>query len=116
MSNNDKENYDESSFWKKIKLYGKKAGGNVIYHCLLLYYVTRKEETPKHIKGTIYGALAYFISIIDFVPDLTPFIGYSDDLMVILSAIALASRYIDDDVREKANQRFRLIFGTDFKD
>lgn len=116
MSDLDKNEYKETSFWNKVKRYGKKAGGKVIYHCLLLYYVTRKKETPAHIKGTIYGALAYFVSMIDFIPDITPFVGYSDDLMVILSAIALASRYIDDEVKEKANSRYKAIFKEDYQD
>ena len=112
----NKNSYNENSFWKKIKKYGKKAGGKVIYTCLLLFYTTRKKETPTHVKATIYGALGYFISMIDVIPDITPFVGYSDDLMVILSALAIASSHIDDEVREKANERFKKVFGVDYKE
>ena len=88
----------------------------MIYTCLLLYYTTRKKETPTHVKATIYGALGYLISMIDIIPDITPFVGYSDDLMVILSALAIASSHIDDEVREKANDRFKKVFGVDYKE
>lgn len=36
----------------------------------------------------IVGALVYFISPIDAVPDLLPVVGYSDDLVVLAGAVA----------------------------
>lgn len=97
--------FSENGFWDKINGFAKKAGKDVIEKSLCLYYVTKKPETPQWAKATAYGALGYFISPVDAIPDLTPFIGYSDDLGVVAMAIATLAYYIDDEVRKKAKDK-----------
>ena len=44
-------------------------------------------------------------------PDITPGIGYVDDLGVLTSAVAAVSMYIDQDVRTQAAEKIRDWFG-----
>ncbi len=103
--------YNESSFWKKIKSSALKAGENVIEMALRLYYAAQQSETPAWAKATIYAALAYFISPIDAIPDITPVVGYADDVGVMTAAVATVSAYINEDVKNKARQKLKDWFG-----
>lgn len=107
------EVYSEKGFWQKVKGYALKAGSEVIGRALLLYYAAQRPDTPVWAKSTIYGALGYFISMADAVPDITPIVGYTDDLGVLALAIATIAAYIDDGVREKAANKTRQWFGED---
>lgn len=61
-------------------------------------------ETPIWAKTTIYGALGYFVSPIDAIPDVTPIVGYSDDLGVLVLALATVSAYVKDEHVTKAKE------------
>lgn len=84
-----------------------KAGAKVIYPVLLLVYAYRRKETPTWAKTVILGALSYFVSPIDMIPDLTPLLGYTDDLSVIVAGISSIAMYINDDVRKQAKDKLR---------
>ena len=71
--------YTEDSFWDKVVKFAKTAGREVIEKALWLYYAAQQPNTPLWAKTAIYGALGYFISPIDAIPDITPVIGYADD-------------------------------------
>jgi uncharacterized membrane protein YkvA (DUF1232 family) len=109
-SGSDKD-YSDSGFWDKLKGYAKSAGKEVIEKALFLYYAAQKEETPIWAKTTVYGALAYFISPIDAIPDITPVIGYVDDLGVLAAAVTAISVYIDSDVKTSAKNKLEDWFG-----
>lgn len=94
--------YSEDGFWSKIKQFAKVAGIEVIGKALQLYYTFQNSNTPAWAKTVIIGALGYFISPIDAIPDITPVIGYVDDVGVLTAAIATVSTYITDDIKEKA--------------
>ena len=53
----------------------------------------------------IYGALAYFISPIDIIPDLLPGLGYTDDLTVLLAAIGIVAANITPAIKEQARAK-----------
>ena len=103
--------YSDESFWDKLSRYAKSAGREVVEKALLLYYAAQEEDTPAWAKVTIVGALGYFISLIDAVPDITPIIGYSDDLGVLVMALAAVSSYINQNVRDRAQQKLATWFG-----
>jgi uncharacterized membrane protein YkvA (DUF1232 family) len=103
--------YSEKSLFDKIMKFAQKAGINVIYYVLLLFYTLQKKETPTWAKATIIGALGYFIVPIDAIPDLAPVIGYSDDLGALALAIANVAMYIDDEVKQKAKSKLKDWFG-----
>ena len=103
--------YSEESFWGKLAKYAKTAGTEVVEKALFLYYAAQEKDTPAWAKATIVGALGYFISLIDAVPDLTPVIGYTDDLGVLVMAVATISAYINQNVRDKTKQKLTDWFG-----
>ena len=105
--------FSEDGFWDKLKNYAKGAGKDVVEKALLLFYVMQEEKAPAWAKATIAGALGYFIVPLDAIIDLTPAVGYADDLGVLALAIAAVTAYINDDVRAKAREKMLNWFGDD---
>lgn len=97
--------FREQQLWSKLKRFAQSAGVKTVYSVLLLFYAFQRKETPSWAKNIILGALAYFISPLDFVPDLTPIIGYTDDLGVLSFGLVTIAGYIDAEVRQKARGR-----------
>ena len=65
-----------------------KAGLNLASTVLQLYYLARSPEVPLWAKTAIFTALGYFVLTPDAIPDVTPVVGFSDDLAVLTSALA----------------------------
>ncbi len=105
------EDYSDADFWLKVKQFAKKAGREVIDNALCLYYAAQRPDTPKWAKTVIFGALAYFIAPLDAIPDLTPFVGFTDDLGALAAALAMVSVYVDDDVEQQAAEKSSAWFG-----
>ncbi|MBQ6772628.1 MAG: DUF1232 domain-containing protein [Synergistaceae bacterium] len=101
--------YSEESFWSKITSVLTRAGVKLIYLALLLYYAMPR--CPIYIQAAIIAALGYFISPIDLVPDILPFVGFSDDLATITAAVALTGTFIDDEVKREARETIDNLFG-----
>jgi len=102
--------FSESSFWKKVKKYAKTAGYEVIEKALILYYCLKDPDTPTWAKSVIIGTLGYFILPADAIPDLTPFIGFSDDLGALAAALGIVSFHIKKDHKEKAKEKMNEWF------
>ena len=92
---------DDKSFWQKVKSVVVKAGAEVIKLVLTLYYCMRDDDTPQWAKGIIIGALIYFVSPVDAVPDFLPG-GYVDDLAVLGAAAATVVAHIKPEHRAAA--------------
>ena len=105
------EVYTEKSLFDKIKNVAKKAGIKIIYAALLLFYTLIKPSTPSWAKATIIGALGYFISPIDAIPDMIPGAGYADDLGAMILALVTVAMCIDEEVKQKAKERLKVWFG-----
>ncbi|KKN97540.1 hypothetical protein LCGC14_0156590 [marine sediment metagenome] len=103
--------FTENKYWTKLSRFALKAGREVVEKSLCLYYAAQRPETPTWAKTAMYGALAYFISPIDAIPDFLPFLGFTDDLTVMAAAIGMVSFYINDDVRLKARNKLETWFG-----
>ncbi len=103
--------FSENQLWKKIRGFAKQAGLKVMYSVLLLYYAYRRSDTPIWAKRIIIGVLGYFISPIDMLPDLTPILGYTDDLGVLSFGLVTIAAYINDEVRITARRKLRDWFG-----
>jgi uncharacterized membrane protein YkvA (DUF1232 family) len=111
MSNNEYEDqYSEENFWNKIVSFAKQAGKDVVEKALQLFFAAQHPETPVWAKTAIYGALGYFISPIDAIPDIVPVVGYSDDLGVLALALATVSIYITDEVKTTASKKIEVWF------
>ena len=103
-------NYDESSFWEKIKNFGKKAGREVVEKALILFFVLQDSATPAWARTVIIGALGYFIFPVDLIADIIPVAGYTDDLGVLLGAIATVAACISKEHKSKAQHKLSEWF------
>jgi uncharacterized membrane protein YkvA (DUF1232 family) len=104
------KDFSNKGFLRKIFSVGKKLGRFFIYRASLLYYVVLSKDTPLWIKTTLMGALGYFISPIDAIPDLTPLIGYTDDFLIISAAVILSQRYQTEDMKLRSQKLIDRIF------
>ena len=111
--NEYEEAFSEQGFWLKLKKYARSAGKEVVEKALLLFYAAQEEKAPAWAKATIAGALGYFIVPLDAIADLTPAVGYADDLGVLALAIAAVATYINADVRVKTQQKMTAWFGEE---
>ena len=50
----------------------------------------------------LLGAIAYFILPFDFIPDMMPMLGFTDDAAVLATTIRLVAGHITEDHREAA--------------
>ena len=112
MSNKYSKYYSETRLWDKIKKFSKSAGTNVVYGVLLLFYAMQDKNLSTKTKLTIVAALGYFIFPADAIFDLTPIIGYSDDLGVLLFALTQISSSITNEIKLKARTKLREWFGN----
>lgn len=108
--------YSETSFWTKIKRFSFAAGREVVEKALILYYTLREPDVPAWVKTTITVALGYFIFPADAIPDLTPFIGYADDLGVLVAALATVALYVTPEAKRRAAGTVDALFGARDKD
>lgn len=106
------KDYSEGSFWDKLIKYAKDAGKEVIEKALWLYYTMQEPGTPAWAKSIIIGALGYFISPLDIIPDVMPLVGYTDDLGVLAAAITAVAAYITDNAKEQAKAKLAQWFGA----
>ncbi len=113
MENNEySEIYSEKSLFDKFKTAAQKAGIIVVYASMVLYYTLQDADIPLWAKSTIVGALGYFISPIDAIPDFTPLVGFSDDLGVLILAVAAVAMYINEEAQERARMKLYDWFGN----
>lgn len=93
-----------------IERWFKKMGVKVVYSALLLFHAYQSKDTPKWAKNVIIGALAYFVSPIDGIPDLSPFLGFTDDMGILSFGIVTIACYIDKDIRVKAKSNLKRLY------
>ena len=102
---------DHSELLAKIKSYVKIAGTQVVYAVLLLFFAYQRSDTPSWAKRIILGSIAYLLAPIDLVPDLTPFLGFTDDFGILMFGLASIAGYVNSDVRQRARNQVVQLFG-----
>ena len=55
--------------------------------------------------------LGYFLAPIDAIPDLSPIIGYTDDIGVLSFGLVTIAAYVNKEVRDQARGRLKNWFG-----
>lgn len=108
---NKQQKISERRIIRKIKSALHSISSEAVSQALTLYYTLRAPETPMWCRTVILGSLAYFISMIDAIPDLTPFLGYTDDISVMAAAIATVTQYITPEIKQKAKEKTTAIMG-----
>lgn len=56
--------------------------------------------TPNHMKALIIGAIGYIIFPLDLIPDITPLVGYTDDLASVTGIVAGVAAYTNFSLEE----------------
>ena len=103
--------YNEESFWNKLKKFAKTAGIQVVYIALILYYVFIDKKTPTKAKVIIASALGYFILPTDLIPDFIVGVGYADDLGALIFAAGQIIANIDALHKQMAKEKLHDWFG-----
>ena len=88
-------------FWIKLKRVATKLP--FAEDLLAAYYCAFDRETPRHVQAALLGAIAYFVLPYDFVPDVLPILGFTDDAAVLATAIRMVSSHITPEHRAAAH-------------
>lgn len=106
--------YNETKLWSKISRFAKNAGMECVYYVLLLVNMLESKEVSLVDKAIIIGALGYFISPLDLIPDLMIGTGYIDDVGMLMYALNRISSDITPSIKSKARKKLHEYF--DFND
>ena len=87
-------------FWSKLK----RVAAHLPFaeDLLAAYYCAFDSQTPRHVQAALLGAIAYFILPFDFVPDMLPGLGFTDDAAILATAIRMVATHITPEHREAA--------------
>ena len=99
------EAYVRRGFWAKLRRVA--AALPFAEDLLAAYYCAFDSATPRHVQAALMGALAYFVLPFDFIPDMLPVLGYTDDAAVLAAAIKLVASHIRPEHREAAKRALR---------
>lgn len=61
------------------------------------FYCSVDPSTPRRVKGILLAALAYFVMPLDAIPDIFTVLGFTDDLAVLTTAIAMVRGHLRED-------------------
>ncbi len=87
-------------FWLKLKRVAAQLP--FVEDLLAAYYCAFDKQTPRHVQVSLLGAIAYFVLPFDFIPDMMPVLGFTDDAAVLATAIRLVANHITVEHREAA--------------
>jgi uncharacterized membrane protein YkvA (DUF1232 family) len=87
-------------FWAKFKRVTAKLP--FAEELLAAYYCAFDKETPRHVQLALLGAIAYFVLPFDFIPDMLPALGFTDDAAVLATALRMVATHITPDHRAAA--------------
>ena len=99
-------------FWRKLKRLAVKLP--FAEDLLAAYYCAFDRQTPRHVQAALLGAIAYFVLPFDFVPDMLPILGFSDDAAILATALRMVASHITPQHHEAA--RAALARGLDNTD
>ena len=106
--------YSEDGLKSKLSKYAKLIGLNATYYVLLLYNMLTSGVLSIKEQALIWGALGYFISPIDLLPDVLIGTGFMDDVSVLLIVIKMLFDSIDTDklsqIKEAAKKQLKKFF------
>lgn len=121
MPNNTPEHYlskfrhqkslNEDGFLKKLIRFAARLGAPAVHQLYALYFLFKSPTTPKRAKMVILGALIYFFSPIDSIPDLLGPLGFTDDIAVIALVYNQMKTYLTEDIKAQARAATEKLFG-----
>jgi uncharacterized membrane protein YkvA (DUF1232 family) len=89
-------------FWRKLRRFA----GTIPFaeDAVAAYYCALDRRTPLAARAILLGAVAYFVTPIDVIPDMVVGLGFTDDATVLATAIAVAGAHIQVEHREAARR------------
>lgn len=99
--------FSESRMWRKIGRVAAKAGKNVVYMALVLFYGLEKASLKD--KALIVGALGYFIFPADVIPDFIP-LGFADDMGALMAVYGIVKNSIGPEAHGRARRKLGQWF------
>src|SRR6204780_3183462 len=78
---------------------------------LSAYYCAFDKQTPRHVQAALLGAIAYFILPFDFIPDMLPVLGFTDDAAVLATAMRLVASHITPEHHDAARAMLKRMTG-----
>ena len=76
---------------------------------LAAYYCAFDQATPFQVRAALIGALAYFVLPFDFVPDVLPLLGFTDDAAILLTALRMVAGHLRPEHRDAARVALERI-------
>ena len=111
MSDDDKLKRDEATvlrdFWGKFRRFAAQIP--FAEDLLTAYYCAFDRNSPTHVRVALIGALVYFISPFDLLPDMLPIIGLTDDAAVVAGAMKLVWDQIKPEHRDAAREALKRM-------
>ncbi len=101
MAGTDEQNVKQN-FWPKVQQ--NLARIPFAEDVVSAWYCASDAKTPLKVKGTLFGALAYFILPFDIIPDVILGLGFTDDLAVLMTAMTLVRNHVTQDHRDRAKE------------
>ena len=102
--------FEEDTFIAKLRKLAFRAGSEIVYKALLLYYILLEESIPMNVKILIGSALGYLIFPTDLVPDFIIGLGFTDDLAALAFVLDQVERYKTNLIETKAKQTLNELF------
>jgi len=90
------------AFWPKFRRFAARLP--FAEDLVAAYFCAFDRDTPRHVRVALVAALAYFVLPFDFIPDIMPLIGFTDDAAVLATAIRLVAAHIMPQHRDAARR------------
>lgn len=74
-----------TGFWEKVRRVAHKIP--FIEDVVAAYFCALDPQTPAKVRFIVFGALAYFVMPVDWVPDFLIGFGFTDDIAVLTAAL-----------------------------
>jgi len=103
--------FDEGSFFNKIISFSGKAGTNILFYALILYFLVTDSNIPWRTRLLFTAALGYFIFPTDLISDFLPGLGFTDDLAFITYAITQGTDHITPEIKLRAKEKMNSLIG-----
>ena len=82
-----------------------KAGRTIALPALEAMEIMLDSTTPPQVRVTMLAGLTYLLFPLDFIPDLIPIAGFSDDLVALTAVISLWNQYMSPSIRDRARRK-----------
>jgi uncharacterized membrane protein YkvA (DUF1232 family) len=89
-------------FWPKLKRVLSRVP--FAEDAVAAWFCAFDPQTPLRVRGILLAALAYFVLPFDAIPDMILGLGFTDDLTVLMTAIALVGTHMRPEHRLQAQQ------------